>query len=71
MRLSLRKPQEVHAASTKAHRAVARRIDPAADGVDAPNMATSGDAEENCPVIRANCIVLAPATRGRTRIVFF
>ena len=71
MRLSLRKPQEVRAASTKGHRAVARRIDPVAGNVDVPNMATSDDAEENCPVIRANCIVLAPSKRGRTRIVFF
>ena len=71
MRLSLRKPQEITAASTNARRAATRRIDPAAAGVDAPNLAISDDAEENCPVIRANCIVLAPATRGRTRIVFF
>ena len=71
MRLSLRKPQEIPAASTKGRRITARRIDSAADGVEAPNMSTSDDGEETCPVIRANCIVLAPATRGRTRIVFF
>ncbi|MBA4016556.1 MAG: hypothetical protein C0483_05155 [Pirellula sp.] len=67
----MRKTQQAPAASTTSRRTTTRRIDPAAAVVEGPNMSTSGDAEENCPVIRANCIVLAPATRGRTRIVFF
>ena len=71
MRLSLRKPQEIRTDSTKASRDLTRRVDSAAESIAPPNMTTSEDAEENCPVIRANCIILAPTTRGRTQIVFF
>ncbi|MBL9082181.1 MAG: hypothetical protein JNK76_10270 [Planctomycetales bacterium] len=35
----------------------------------APNLAA--DEADECPVIRANKIVFAPAGAGRTRIVFF
>jgi hypothetical protein len=56
----------------RSEEAVGRAESQAARVLDVPAEATAVvDAEENCPVIRANQVFLSAANSGRLRVVFF
>lgn len=80
MSLTLRKKSESDVAAGKRGNAKIRRVDPsenvlsdreAGSGTQARVEGGTIPAADECPVIRANRIVFAPAGAGRMRIVFF